>query len=120
MQIFEAGGERLIETLPLDEPVTVDLCDRHRQDYFLVYDLKIPARIGLGPHVMKLTVEDRPRRPHRRDPAELHGEVADGRGSDPRRPITTPTRQRGTRRARPRSLADASGCNSLPVGGMGT
>ena len=58
VQIFEAGGERLIETLPLDEPVTVDLCDRHRQDYFLVYDLKIPARIGLGPHVMKLTVED--------------------------------------------------------------
>ena len=58
VQIFEAGGERLIETLPLDEPITADTCDRHRQDYFLVYDLKIPARIGLGPHVMKLTVED--------------------------------------------------------------
>ena len=58
VQIFEADGERLIETLPLDEPMTVDLCDRHRQDYFLIYDMKIPARIGLGPHVVKLTVED--------------------------------------------------------------
>ena len=58
VEIFKAGGDQLIETLPLDQPITVDLCDRHRQDYFQIYDLKIPSRIGLGPHVMKLTVED--------------------------------------------------------------
>ena len=58
VEIFRAGGTQLVETLPLDKPVTVDLCDSHRQDYFLIYELKVPARIGLGPHVMKLTVED--------------------------------------------------------------
>ncbi|MEM9704303.1 MAG: hypothetical protein AAF907_17820, partial [Planctomycetota bacterium] len=58
VEIFRAGGTELVETLPLDKPMTVDLCDNHRQDYFLIYELKIPARIGLGPHVLKLTVED--------------------------------------------------------------
>ncbi|QDT17677.1 hypothetical protein [Alienimonas californiensis] len=58
VEIFRAGGSELVDTLPLDKPVTVDLCDNHRQDYFLIYELKIPARIGLGPHVLKLTVED--------------------------------------------------------------
>ena len=58
VEIFRAGGTELVDTLPLDKPVTVDLCDNHRQDYFLIYELKIPARIGLGPHVLKLTVED--------------------------------------------------------------
>ncbi len=58
VEIFRAGGTQLVETLPLDKPTTVDLCDNHRQDYFLIYELKIPARIGLGPHVLKLTVED--------------------------------------------------------------
>ena len=58
VEIFKAGGAELVETLPLDLPLCTDLCDRHRRDYFMIYDLKIPARIGLGPHVMKLTVED--------------------------------------------------------------
>ncbi|NNJ25083.1 hypothetical protein [Alienimonas chondri] len=58
VEIFRAGGTELVETLPLDKPMTEDLCDNHRQDYFLIYELKIPARIGLGPHVLKLTVED--------------------------------------------------------------
>ena len=58
VEIFRAGGTELVETLPLDKPMTEDLCDNHRQDYFLIYELKVPARIGLGPHVLKLTVED--------------------------------------------------------------
>ena len=58
IEIFRAGGTELIETLPLEQPRTVDLCDRHRQDYYLTFELKIPPRIGLGPHVVKLTVED--------------------------------------------------------------
>ena len=39
-------------------PSTVDLCRNHRRDYFHSYEIAIPQKISLGPHVLKLTVED--------------------------------------------------------------
>lgn len=39
-------------------PATEDVCRNHRRDYFHSYDFIIPAKVPLGPHVLKLTVED--------------------------------------------------------------
>jgi hypothetical protein len=41
-----------------DFPETVDICRTHRRDYFHSYQLTIPAKLALGPHVLKLSVED--------------------------------------------------------------
>jgi hypothetical protein len=37
---------------------TEDLCRNPRRDYFHSYELTIPQDIGLGPHVLRLTIED--------------------------------------------------------------
>ena len=42
----------------IDFPETVDICRLHRRDYFHSYQITIPAKLSLGPHVLKLTVED--------------------------------------------------------------
>jgi hypothetical protein len=39
-------------------PPTTDLCQNQRRDYFHSYEFTVPQRIAIGPHVMKLTVED--------------------------------------------------------------
>jgi len=39
-------------------PATEDLCNNRRNDYFHSYEFTIPQQITLGPHVLKLTVED--------------------------------------------------------------
>jgi hypothetical protein len=37
---------------------TEDVCSSPRRDYYNSYEFEIPQRIGLGPHTLKLTVED--------------------------------------------------------------
>lgn len=39
-------------------PATEDICRNHRRDYFHGYEYTIPPKISLGPHVLKLIVED--------------------------------------------------------------
>lgn len=56
IEIFRAGQGQPAKKMVF-EP-TVDLCRSHRQDYFHSYELKIPGDLTLGPHVLKLTVED--------------------------------------------------------------
>ncbi len=57
IQIFKAGTKGdLVAEIPFDS--TEDLCRNVRKDYFLSYKFKIPRNISLGPHIMKLTVED--------------------------------------------------------------
>ena len=46
----------VVDRIPI--PSTEDLCRNPRRDFFLSYELNIPPRLGLGPHVLKLTVED--------------------------------------------------------------
>ena len=43
---------------PAPSPATEDICRNHRRDYFHSYEFTIPSRLALGPHVLKLTVED--------------------------------------------------------------
>jgi hypothetical protein len=57
IEIYRAGSDgELLERIPFQP--TEDLCHNHRRDYFHSYEFTIPPRIGIGPHVMKLTVED--------------------------------------------------------------
>ncbi|WP_299461059.1 hypothetical protein [uncultured Gimesia sp.] len=57
VQIFKAGSNGdLVAEIPFD--TTEDLCRNVRKDYFHSYKFEIPRNISLGPHVMKLTVED--------------------------------------------------------------
>ena len=57
IQIFKAGTNGdLVAEIPFD--TTEDLCRNVRKDYFHSYKFEIPRNISLGPHVMKLTVED--------------------------------------------------------------
>lgn len=57
IEIYKAGSNGdLVERYSF--PATEDLCRNHRRDYFHSYEFSIPQRISLGPHVLKLTVED--------------------------------------------------------------
>lgn len=56
VEFYRAGEGRPVHQVPF-EPTT-DLCRSYRQDYFHSYELKIPTGLTLGPHVLKLTVED--------------------------------------------------------------
>ncbi|MEX1095499.1 MAG: hypothetical protein WED34_05585 [Planctomycetales bacterium] len=57
IEVYKAGRDGdLVERLTF--PATEDLCRNHRQDYFHSYEFTIPPRASLGPHVLKLTVED--------------------------------------------------------------
>jgi hypothetical protein len=55
IEIFNSKGD-LIQSMPF--PPTEDLCQNQRRDYFHSYEFTVPPRIAIGPHVMKLTVED--------------------------------------------------------------
>lgn len=57
LEIYQYGTEgELIEQIEL--PETIDFCRTHRRDYFHSYQFTIPPRLTLGPHILKLTVED--------------------------------------------------------------
>lgn len=57
LEIYRHGTQGdLIERIDL--PETVDVCRTHRRDYFHSYQFTIPAKLALGPHVLKLSVED--------------------------------------------------------------
>ena len=57
IEIHKPGGHgELVEQK--DIPVSEDLCRNHRRDYYTSFLFDIPKRISLGPHVMKLIVED--------------------------------------------------------------
>jgi hypothetical protein len=57
LEIYRHGAEgELAEQIDL--PETIDLCRTHRRDYFHSYQFTIPAKLTLGPHVLKLIVED--------------------------------------------------------------
>jgi hypothetical protein len=57
LEIYRHGPQgELIERIDL--PETVDVCRTHRRDYFHSYQFTIPAKLALGPHVLKLSVED--------------------------------------------------------------
>jgi hypothetical protein len=55
VEIHTPAGE-LVERMAF--PATEDLCRNYRRDYFHSYEFTIPQRIALGPHVLKLIVED--------------------------------------------------------------
>lgn len=55
IEIYNTRGE-LIQSMPF--PTTEDLCQNQRRDYFHSYEFTIPQKVAIGPHVMKLTVED--------------------------------------------------------------
>jgi hypothetical protein len=57
IEVYKTGPNGdLVEKFSFDPEE--DLCRRRRQDYFHSYEFTIPQRIGLGPHVLKLIVED--------------------------------------------------------------
>ena len=55
IEIMTPDG-RLVERMVF--PATEDLCRNYRGDYFHSYEFSIPQRASLGPHVLKLMVED--------------------------------------------------------------
>jgi hypothetical protein len=57
IEVYHHGAQgQLIERIDL--PEAVDICRTHRRDYFHSYQYTIPAKLALGPHLLKLTVED--------------------------------------------------------------
>ena len=42
----------------IEFPATTDLCRNHRRDYFHSYEIQVPAKTTLGPHVVSLIIED--------------------------------------------------------------
>ena len=57
IEILKPGDQGgTIERIPFS--ATEDLCRNPRRDYFHSYEFTVPQRIALGPHVLKLTVED--------------------------------------------------------------
>jgi hypothetical protein len=57
LEIHRHGTEgELVDRIEF--PEQVDLCRSHRHDYFNSYKYTMPAQLTLGPHVLKLTVED--------------------------------------------------------------
>ncbi len=57
IEFYKAGKNGdLVERITF--PPTEDLCRNHRRDYFHSYELTIPPKCSLGPHVLKLIVED--------------------------------------------------------------
>ena len=57
IEVYHHGpnGELIERT---DLPEAVDICRTHRRDYFHAYQYTIPTKLALGPHILKLTVED--------------------------------------------------------------
>jgi hypothetical protein len=55
IEIFDSGGKRVV-SMPFAP--NEDLCASPRRDYYNSYEFSIPQQISLGPHTLKLTVED--------------------------------------------------------------
>ncbi len=55
IEIFDTAGKRVV-SMPF--PPNEDLCASPRRDYYNSYEFSIPQQISLGPHTLKLTVED--------------------------------------------------------------
>lgn len=55
IEILSPSGELRKQ---IEFPATEDLCSTYRRDYFHNYQFRIPERMPLGPHVVKLTVID--------------------------------------------------------------
>jgi hypothetical protein len=55
IEIFDSQGGMVVR-MPFQAPD--DLCANQRRDYYNTYEFAIPQRIGMGPHTLKLTVED--------------------------------------------------------------
>ena len=55
IEILSPSGELRKQ---IDFPATEDLCSTYRRDYFHNYQFRVPERMPLGPHVLKLTVFD--------------------------------------------------------------
>lgn len=57
LEIYKAGpAGDLVEKM--DFGTTEDLCRNYRRDYFHSYEFTMPQKLSLGPHVLKLTIED--------------------------------------------------------------
>jgi hypothetical protein len=55
IEVFDAGGKRVV-SMPFAP--NEDLCSSPRRDYYNSYEFSVPQQISLGPHTLKLTVED--------------------------------------------------------------
>jgi hypothetical protein len=55
IEIFDSRGV-LVQKMPFQP--TEDLCASPRRDYYNSYEFVVPTQISLGPHTLKLTVED--------------------------------------------------------------
>jgi len=55
IEIFDSQGGMVVR-MPFQAPD--DLCASQRRDYYNTYEFAIPQRVGMGPHTLKLTVED--------------------------------------------------------------
>jgi hypothetical protein len=55
IEIFDSRGA-LVHTMPF--AANEDLCASPRRDYYNSYEFPIPQQIALGPHTLKLTVQD--------------------------------------------------------------
>ena len=56
-EILRPGGQgQLVEQKNV--AAIEDVCNNHRQDFYLYFNLTIPEKIGPGPHILRLTVED--------------------------------------------------------------
>lgn len=57
IEIYKAGPNGdLVDRIEFS--ATEDLCRNQRRDYFHSYEFRVPQRISLGPHILKLAVED--------------------------------------------------------------
>jgi hypothetical protein len=55
IEIFDSRGAS-VQKMPFQP--TEDLCASPRRDYYNSYEFVVPTQISLGPHTLKLTVED--------------------------------------------------------------
>jgi hypothetical protein len=55
IEIFDSRGA-IVQKMPFQP--TEDLCASPRRDYYNSYEFVVPTQISLGPHTLKLTVED--------------------------------------------------------------
>jgi hypothetical protein len=54
-KILDSRGQQVAEQ---DFPVTEETCRSERHDFFIGYHLRMPKRIYVGKHTLKLTIED--------------------------------------------------------------
>ncbi len=59
IEIYRAGNKEGLAAPKITFPATPDESNNIRKDYFLSYQLTIPEDLSIGPHTIKLTVEDK-------------------------------------------------------------